>query len=61
MTFTDKKQIKQFILDNDIRDIGSLNEFLRSISGVVIETMLETERDVHLGYQISRPKQLPTG
>jgi len=50
MDFTDKQQIKQFILENDIRDVASLNEFLKSVSGVVIETMLEAERDAHLGY-----------
>ena len=51
MDFTDKNQIKQFIEENDIKDIASLNEFLKSISGTVIEQMLESERDEHLGYE----------
>jgi transposase-like protein len=51
MDFTDKQQIKQFIEDNEIRDIVKLNEFLKGISGAVIEQMLEAERDEHLGYE----------
>lgn len=51
MDFADKAAVKQFIEENDIRDIGSLNQFLKSISGAVIEAMLEAERDEHLGYQ----------
>ncbi|MCH8291534.1 hypothetical protein IH992_10590 [Candidatus Poribacteria bacterium] len=34
MDFTDRKQVRQFISENDIRDVGSLNKMLKNISGV---------------------------
>ena len=51
MDFTDKEQAKQFIEENDIRDIGALNKMLKNISGVFIEQILEAEQDEHLGYE----------
>ena len=51
MHFTDKEQIKQFIEENDIKDIASLNEFLNSNSSTVIEQILQSEGYEHLGYK----------
>ena len=50
MDFTDKNQIRQFIEENDIRDIGALNKMLKNVSGVFIEQILEAEQEEHLGY-----------
>ena len=51
MDFTNRKQVRQFIEDNDIRDVGSLNKMLKNISGVFIEQVLEADRDEHLAYE----------
>lgn len=59
MNFADKQAVKQFIEENDIRDIGALNQFLKSISGAVIEAMLEAERDEHLGYEKHQRSRSP--
>ena len=60
MDFTNKDSVRQFIKDNDITDIVSLNSMLKQISGVFIEELLEAERDEHLGYgryeQTGKPK-----
>ena len=50
MNFSDKKQVRQFIEENDIRDIGALNKMLKNVSGVFIEQILEAEQEEHLGY-----------
>ena len=54
LDFTDKDSVKQFIQDNDIRDIAALNSMLKQISGVFIEQLLEAERDDHLGKDTSK-------
>jgi len=46
-----KDTVRQFILENDIKDIVQLNSILKQISGVFIEELLEAERDEHLGYE----------
>ena len=51
MDFSDKKQVRQFIEENDIRDIAVLNKMLKNISGVFIEQILEAEQADHLGYE----------
>lgn len=60
LDLTDKKTVKQFIQEHDIRDIVQLNALLKQISGVFIEELLEAERDEHLGYdryqQTAEPK-----
>ena len=60
MDFTNKDSVRQFIKENDITDIVSLNSMLKQISGVFIEEFLEAERDEHLGYgryeQTDEPK-----
>jgi putative transposase len=61
MDLTDKKAVRKFIAENDIRDIAQLNQLLKQISGVFIEELLEAERDEHLGYEkhqkVSEPKE----
>lgn len=48
--YTDKESLKQFLKENDIRDSVQLNMLFRQITGVLLEEMLEAERDDHLGY-----------
>jgi len=50
LDLTDRKSVRQFIEDNDIHDPVQLNMIFKQISGVLLEEMLETERDEHLGY-----------
>jgi putative transposase len=50
MDYTDRESVKSFIKENDISDLAQLDSLLKQITGVVIEEMLETERDNHLGY-----------
>jgi len=54
LDFTDKNTVRQFIQENDIRDIADLNAMLKQISGVFIEQLLEAERDEHLGKDTSK-------
>ncbi len=51
MDFTDKQQVRQFIEENDIRDVATLNKMLKNVSGVFIEQILEAEQEEHLGYE----------
>ncbi len=48
--YTDKESLKQFLAENDIQDTVQLNMLFRQITGVLLEEMLEGERDEHLGY-----------
>ena len=50
MYYTDRETVKQFLKENDIRDLAQLNGFIKEMTGVMIEEMLEAERDAHLGY-----------
>ena len=50
MDYTDRESVKDFIKENDIRDLAQLDTFLKQITGVVLEEMLEAERDDYLGY-----------
>ncbi len=61
LDFTNRDAIRQFIKENDIKDIAQLNSMLKEISGVFIKELLEAERDAHLGYdryeQTGKPKK----
>jgi putative transposase len=48
--YTDRESVKQFLEENDIRDPVHLNMVFRQMTGVLLEEMLEGERDDHLGY-----------
>ena len=48
--YTDKESLKQFLKESDIRDPVQLNMLFRQITGVLLEELLESERDEHLGY-----------
>ena len=38
--YTDRKSVKDFVEENDIRDLAQLDTFLKQITGVVLEDML---------------------
>ena len=48
--YKNKESLRQFLKENDIRDSVQLNMVFRQITGVLLEDMLEAERDDHLGY-----------
>ncbi len=48
--YTNKESLRQFLKENEIRDSVQLNMLFRQITGVLLEEMLEAERDDHLGY-----------
>lgn len=50
MDYTDREAVKGFLKENDIRDLAQLNGFIKEMTGVMIEEMLEAERDTYLGY-----------
>ena len=37
MDYTDRESVKDFIKENDIRDLAQLDTFLKQITGVVLE------------------------
>lgn len=43
--------VKQFIKDNDIKNVEDIQSALRDLFGKTLQTMLEAEMDNHLGYQ----------
>jgi putative transposase len=50
MDFTDRASVREFLKENDIGDLVQLNTLLKEMTGVLVEEMLEAERDAHLGY-----------
>jgi putative transposase len=50
LDWNDRESIKEFIKQNDIKDIIQLNNVIKRMMGAMIEEMLEVERDDYLGY-----------
>jgi putative transposase len=50
MDFTNRQVVREFLEENDIKDLAQLNTFVKKMTGTIIEEMLEAERDAHLGY-----------
>jgi hypothetical protein len=50
LDWNDRVTIKEFIKENDIKDIIQLNNVIKKMTGAMIEEMLEVERDDYLGY-----------
>jgi len=50
LDWNDRESIKEFIKQNDIKDIIQLNNVIKKMMGAMIEEMLEVERDDYLGY-----------
>ena len=43
MDYTDRQAVKDFLRENNIRDMAQLNSVLKQMTGVMLEEMLETE------------------
>ena len=48
--FTDRKAVRDYLKQNDIKDVVQVDQLLKRLSGMMIEELLEGERDDHLGY-----------
>jgi putative transposase len=51
LDFTDRKALRAFLKENDIKDVVQVDELVKKLSGMIIEELLEAERDEHLGYE----------
>jgi hypothetical protein len=50
LDWNDRESIREYIKQNNIRDIIQLNDAIKKMMGAMIEEMLEVERDDYLGY-----------
>ena len=57
MILKDRESIREFLKENGIRDLVGLQQVIKQMTGVLIEEILEAERDEFLGYQI--PYRIP--
>jgi len=48
--FTDRESLREYLKQNDVKDVVQVDELLRKLAGMMIEELLEAERDDHLGY-----------
>ena len=51
MDFTDRARVRDFLKEHGIRDLVQLNTLMKEMTGLLVEEMLEAERDAHLGYE----------
>jgi putative transposase len=51
LNWNDRESIREYIKQNNIKDIIQLNGVIKKMMGAIIEEMLEIERDDYLGYQ----------
>lgn len=50
MDFTDRKAVREYLKQNDVKDVVQVDQLLKKLAGMMIEELLEAERDDHLGY-----------
>jgi len=50
LDWNDRESVREYIKQNNIKDIIQLNASIKKMMGAMIEEMLEVERDDHLGY-----------
>jgi transposase-like protein len=50
LDWNDRESVREYIKQNNIKDIIQLNASVKKMMGAMIEEMLEVERDDHLGY-----------
>ena len=48
--FADRKAVRDYLKQNEIKDVVQVDQLLKRLSGMMIEELLEAERDDHLGY-----------
>ena len=44
MDFTDRQSVREYLKQNDIKDVVQVDQLLRRLSGMMIEELLEAER-----------------
>jgi len=50
MDLTDRKAVREYLKQNDVKDVVQVDQLLKKLAGMMIEELLEAERDEHLGY-----------
>jgi putative transposase len=50
LDWNDRESVREYIKQNNIKDMIQLNTSVKKMMGAMIEEMLEVERDDHLGY-----------
>ena len=50
LDWNDRESVREYIKQNNIKDIIQLNASVKKMMGAMIEEMLEVERDDYLGY-----------
>jgi len=61
MILKDRESIREFLKENGIRDLLGLQQVIKQMTGVLIEEILEAERDEFLGYQRYQRKDEKNG
>ncbi len=59
LDWNDRESIREYIKQNNIKDIIQLNNAIKKMMGAMIEEMLEVERDDYLGYPRNERKKEP--
>ena len=50
MDYKNRESVREFLKENDIREMLELDMFIREMKGALLEEMLDGERDAFLGY-----------
>ena len=50
MDYNNRESVREFLKENDIREMVELDIFIREMKGALLEEMLDGERDAFLGY-----------
>lgn len=50
LDFTDRKAVREYLKQNDVKDVVQVDQLLKKLAGMMIEELLEAECDEHLGY-----------
>jgi len=61
MILKDRESIREFLKENGIKDLLGLQQVIKQMTGVLIEEILEAERDEFLGYQRYQRKDEKNG
>jgi putative transposase len=51
LDFSDRKELRKCLKENNVKDVVQVDQLLKKMAGMMIEELLEAERDEHLGYE----------
>ena len=51
LDFTNRKELRKYLKENNVKDVVQVDQLLKKMAGMMIEELLEAERDDHLGYE----------